>query len=336
MKPFALFVLIPAMLATVLTAKKMGVLTEIGKPSHIEIDDSHLYVSEPATVYIYSLEDFKLLKKFGQKGQGPQEFQVLPHIPIGVDAGTGKLVITSIRKVSYYTKEGEFLKEVRGVSLALRLKVFGDKFLGWSQARKDGVLYNTINIFGRRLNKIQEVYRQKDPYQAPGKGYRVLSGTFKYQAYKGKILLPGAGDASIDVFDTSMKKLFTIRLPQERRKVDAEFKQTLTHYFKTNAETKNIYDRMLKPLIFPSHFPLVADFFADGDRIYVMTWKKMDKGNEFFIYGMDGTFEKRLVVPIQYESQLSAYPTMVRNGKLYQLVESEEEGEWELHVTEIS
>lgn len=335
MKHYIASIIILVTIPTAMLAEKVVELKELYKPRSIAVDKTQLYIGELASVLIYSLEDYKLIKRFGQKGQGPQEFQVLPHIPVGIDASTDKLVVTSMRKISYFTKQGEFLNEVKGASLALRLKLFGDNFLGWSQARQDGVLYNTICIFDKTLNKIEEIYRIKDSYQGPGMGYRVLPKVFSYQAYENKIVLPGDNDKSINVFDKDMKKLFSITVDQKPRKVDPGVKERLTRYYKTGYQSKTIYERMLKPLIFPDVFPVVVDFFAADGYIYVMTSRTVESGDEFFIYDMKGKFVKQLVLPIIYESEFSPYPTIVQNGKLYQLVENDAGEVWELHVSPI-
>lgn len=316
-------------------AEKAATFEEIKNPRNIAVDDTRFYVGEDATAFIYSLKNFKLKKKFGSKGQGPQEFDTLPHIPIGIDASTDKLIISSIRKISYFTKAGEFIREVRAVNQALRLRLFKDKFLGWSQAREKGILYNTICLYDARLNKIKELYRLKDSYQGPGKGYRVLHSVFTYQAYNNKIFLPGENDAAINVLDNQLKKQFSIQLNQERMKVNREFRNRLTHYFKTSRESKHIYEPLLKPLIFPDHFPVIADFFVDSGIVYVMTWKREKGANEFFTYDTKGKFIKQMMIPIRYETDLSPYPTLVYKGKLYQLVENEKNEKWELYISQI-
>ena len=332
--PFTRVVLVLSMFSLVIYGKKVSTLPELGKPRHLTVDDTQLYVTESATIFIYSLKDFKLVKKFGKEGQGPQEFQTLPHVPLTVDVSTDRLIACSVRKISYFTKQGNYIKEVRAVNLALNLRLCGERFLGWSQAKTEGVTYNTINLFDSKLNKLREVFRIKDSYQGPGRGYEVLHKVFTYRIYDNKILLPGNDDAIIDIFDSEMNKLLSIRLDQERIEVDQEFKNRLVKHFKTSSEIKNIYP-MLKPLIFPDYFPVISDFFVDDGTIYVMTWKRENGSNEFFTYDMKGKFEKRLMIPIRYETDLSSYPTMVKKGKLYQLVENDEKEEWELHVSEI-
>ena len=314
---------------------KVTVLTEIRQPKNMAVDATQLYIAENATVYIYSLDDFKLIKSFGRKGQGPQEFQTFPHIPITIDVSTDKLIVSSIRKISYFTKQGEFLKEVRALSLALYLQPLGDGFLGRSHVNYNGFNHAVVNIYDAKLNKLKEVYRVKDPYQGPGKGYKVLDTVFVFRAYKDKILVPGKDDATIDVFDRDLNKLFSIHLDQKKRKLDQNTRKRLTHLMKTSPDTKDAYE-LIRPLSFPDYFPVIADFFVDDDTIYVMTWKKENGSNEFFTYDMQGKFKKRLLIPIKYETELTAYPTTIKKGKLYQIVENENKEEWEFLVSKIN
>lgn len=334
-KNLILLIIVIVMFCSLCYGEKVAVLDEIKKPRNIAIDDTQLYITEDATAFIYSLRDYKLKKKFGSKGQGPREFEILPHIPIGIDAGTDELIVSSIRKISYFTKDGQFIKEVRAVNQALRLRPFNDKFLGWSQTREKGILYNTIFLFDSELDKIKELYRYKDSFQGQGKGYRVLHKVFSYHAYNNHIFLPGEDDAEIAVLNDRLQKQFAIRLDRERIKVDREFKKRLTHYLKTSLESKTIYETHLKPLIFPAYFPVIADFFVDSGIVYVMTWKREKGNNEFFTYDTKGRFKKRIMIPIRYETDLSPYPTLVYKGKLYQLVDNEKEEKWEFYISEI-
>lgn len=329
------FLLLLLMFSFSIYGMKVTVLTEIRQPKNMAVDDTQLYVAENATVYIYSLEDFKIIKSFGRKGQGPQEFQTYPHIPITIDVSTDKLIVSSIRKISYFTKQGEFLKEVRSLSLALYLQPLGNGFLGRSHVNYNGFNHAVVNIYDAKLNKLKEVYRVKDPYQGPGKGYKVLDTVFVFRAYKNKILVPGKDDATIDIFDRELNKLFSIHLDQKKRKLDQETRERLTHLMKTSPDTKDAYE-LIRPLSFPDYFPVIASFFVDDDTIYVMTWKKENGSNEFFTYDMKGKFKKRLLIPIKYETELTAYPTTIKKGKLYQLVENEKKEEWEFHVSEIN
>ncbi|MGD2086851.1 MAG: hypothetical protein PVH61_11780 [Candidatus Aminicenantes bacterium] len=316
-------------------AEKVAVLPELMKPKVMAVDDTQLYVTQEASVFIYSLKDFKLVKKFGRAGQGPQEFHIVPSINLHIDVQTDQIIVVSIRKVSYFTKQGEFIKEVKMKSMAFYLQPMGDRFIGITEIAEDGVVYNTVNIYDLEINKLKEIYRVKKSFQRPGSGLKVLEKALTYQAYEDKILLPGKDDATVDVFDTEMKKLFSIHLDQKKRKVDQKFKDAVINLFKTNPTTKNYFE-MLKPITFPDYFPTIRAFFVDDGTIYVMTWKMENNVNEFFTYDMSGKLKKHLMIPIQYETELQPYPITINKGKLYQIVENEEEEVWEFHMSNLN
>ncbi|MGD2085255.1 MAG: hypothetical protein PVH61_03640 [Candidatus Aminicenantes bacterium] len=45
-------------------------LGEVNRPISINVDDTCIYIVEFPCIYLYSLEDFKLVKKFGKRGEG--------------------------------------------------------------------------------------------------------------------------------------------------------------------------------------------------------------------------------------------------------------------------
>jgi hypothetical protein len=67
-----------------------------------------------------------------------------------------------------------------------------------------------------------------------------------------------------------------------------------------------------------------------------MTWKREKGKNEFFIYDMQGKVLGKRMIPFRYETDLSPYPSMVENGKLYQLVENQKSEDWELYISTIN
>jgi hypothetical protein len=333
-----IFVLILLLLvfSIAIHGERVAVLPEIMKPVTLAVDDTQFYVTEGASIYIYSLQEYNMLKKFGREGQGPQEFQTHPLLPLALDVRSDKIIVFSVLKVSYFTKTGEFIKEIRAKSLSLGLQPFGDRFLGMTITQEDNVRYRVVNLYDSKLDKLKELYRVKDDFQNVGQGLKVLGKTFFYNGYENKILLPGKDDAAVDVFDFGgeMKKLFSIHLDQKKIKIGQEFKKAVIEYFKTTPGLKEQFE-LLKPIRFPHYFPRVFIFFAESDTIYIMTWKKENNKIEFFTYDMTGKFLKRLMIPIYYETPVKPYPFTINKAKLYQIVENEEEEEWEFHMSDI-
>ena len=68
-------------------SEKVAVLNEIMKPSlSFAVDGTQLYIPEEGQIFIYSTNDYKLVKKFGKAGEGPQEFRLHPRLPMTIDA----------------------------------------------------------------------------------------------------------------------------------------------------------------------------------------------------------------------------------------------------------
>jgi hypothetical protein len=322
------------LLSVWLFSEKEVTLPELMKPNTISVDNTQLYVTENASVFVYSLADFKLKNKFGKQGQGPQEFALHPRVQLSVDSSTDVLIINSLGKLSFFTKKGEFIKEIRTMPNFFNFQPIGDQFLGLGQAFEEKALYNTVNIFDNELKKIKEVYRADSGLKGPGKGIQVLSKPFLYQGYKQMIVLPGQDDSMIDAYDLQMKKLFTITVKCEKLKVPQDFKDKVIHYFKTSARTKDIYEILLKPVSFPEYYPVFQAFFVVDDLFFVMTWKKENEKNEFFIYDLAGKFMKKTWIPLVYQNELELYPITINDGKLYQLIE-DPDSEGRLHISPI-
>ncbi len=50
---------------------KVAVFDQLKKPSGFYINSDHLYIIEFPLIYVYSLKDYHLIKKFGRQGEGP-------------------------------------------------------------------------------------------------------------------------------------------------------------------------------------------------------------------------------------------------------------------------
>jgi len=53
------------------------------------------------------------------------------------------------------------------------------------------------------------------------------------------------------------------------------------------------------------------------------------------VFDIKGKFLKKLFLPYKFMNPVDEYPIAVKSGKLYQLIENEDEEKWELHITVI-
>jgi hypothetical protein len=82
-----------------------------------------------AAISIYSLKDFKLIKKLRKEGEGPQEFKTFLGFGLTVDIYPGHILVNSIDKISYFSRKGEFIKEKK-TPVGTTLTFFRGKFVG--------------------------------------------------------------------------------------------------------------------------------------------------------------------------------------------------------------
>lgn len=324
-------------------------LPDFFNPDSIAVDDRHIYITEFPTIYIYSLRDFKLKKKIGRQGEGPQEFNRFALLSIHGD----NLVVSDRNKVLYYTKDGDYLKEIKARSIMhWGVQPIGNRFVGKSKIREKNTEFDTTNIYNSNLEKINNIFKTKFFFQVEAGGKKCdaleIRG-LQFQVFDDKIFFKKGKHFIIDVFDSSGKMLYRIHHEFEKIKISEADKKRYHDYFKTVQPWKKMYDSLIKKEIyFPDYFPAIQMFIVADEKIYVMTYKKEKEKSEFVILDLEGKLLKKVFLPFNQSdewfhysltklaSQFSPHATFtIKNGKLYQLIENEDEETWELHINNI-
>ena len=71
------------------------------RPIELRMDGGYLYISDQYSVFVYDMKTLKLVKKLGNKGEGPQEFKTYPKITFTRD----RLILCDIYKIVLYSKD---------------------------------------------------------------------------------------------------------------------------------------------------------------------------------------------------------------------------------------
>lgn len=316
--------------------KKIKTFDELLRPHQIVVDKSQLYIADGPTVYIYSLKDLSFKNKFGKAGEGPEEFKIVRNREIITDVSSEYIIINSVGRVSFFTKEGTFIKEIN-TAFGRNFKPMGKYFVGFhyiSRKKRSSGRLKAVKIYDSKLNEIKEIYRMEGKYER-GKGYRMFSEPHVFRVYKDKIFLGGQEDFKIEVLNEKGEKLFFIKQEYERLKVGEKHKNSIINHIDTSPRYKDIRDFFKSVLIFPNDFPAIRNFFVIDGKVYVLTYKKKEENTELFVFDIDGNFIKKTFIPIVEDNlYVVTNPYVFGDGKLYQLIESENE-EWELHVHEL-
>lgn len=327
------------MILILLTAGLYGnlatVLEEPGRVTSIAVDNDQLYVVEQTTVHIYKLKDYKYLKKFGKKGEGPQEFRAMAVVTPLKD----RLLIFSTGKISYFSKDGIFQKEHKvpgGYAGGSFFKPIGDRFLGSSYPREEDGMYGAVNLYDSQLNKIKELFRVKASDKG-GTKTNLFKFRIQFESYGNKAFVDTRNGFSIQVIDLEGKVLARIEQKdyKQRKFTDDDLKaiQDLMKKMFGEAQYKAVKNRFT----WPDYYPVILTFRIDrvAKRLALITWKKVDGKNECYIYNMDGKLEKKVLLDLKLVNGIEAYPFAISDGKFYQVFDNDEKEQWELHVTKI-
>ena len=317
-------------------AEKVASFSDFNKPGAIVVDDRQIIVTEGTTVFLYSAKDYSLEKKFGKKGEGPQEFQPFFNAPVRVKLQPDHIIVNSLGKLSYFTRKGEYIKEQKHTVGAGAGELFpmGDGFAATGFARDDNTFFITIELYDSNIKKIKEIYRMPLPMR--GQKFKALEKAIFMQATPEKIYVAGESDFVIDVFDKTGEKLYTIKQEYDNIKFTDQHEKEIMDYFKTAPNTRQFYDQIKSRVEFPSYFPAVRSFVATGKKLYVQTFLVKDGKTEFYIFDDKGKLLKKVWLPIRIHIAVAQNQLFkIYEDKLYQLVENEDDENWELHIEQI-
>lgn len=336
MKKLYFLLLLLISVSILMGGTKVVPLNELMKPQSLVMDDSNLYISENENVFIYSLKDLKLVKKFGKKGEGPQEFTISP-IGLLLSTTQDQLVIDSKGKVSFFKKDGSYVKELKAVHPHRRFSAIGpDKYIGQRFLVENKIGYYTINIYDEKLNMVKEVCRQENIVQK-GK-MRVLTKRLKaYIGDDGNIYVQGLDDDMvIHVYDNTGKKLRSISHKYQRMKVIDEHKEQVLNRYRRHPIFKNMMDQIKKEIVYPELLPAVWRVVVNDGKLYVLTYERKDGKSKVYIFdAKTGKFLESVMVTFINEDLTEVSPFTIYKGKIYQVAENSDTEKWELNIIPI-
>jgi len=334
MKKFVLIICL-CLLGISLSAEKMPILQELVNPDGMIIDGANIYISQEAEVFIYDLKTFEFKKKFGKKGQGPEEIPPFPFpmsgIPLmRINPLQDKLFIGVLGKVLYFTKQGEFIKEskfpIQKIQSYLNMFPLGSDMVCQMNVREKDEFFITASIVDENFQLKKELKRKK--MDLHGGKLDLFSGSIIFEPYKGKIYVVDQ-DFVIDVFNQKGELQNQIKHKHEPIKFNddmkKQFDETLKFMF------KSFYDQFKIRIYYPDYLPIIFNLQFSDPYLYVFTWNYQGDKRDLFIFKLDGTFVKQTSIPLKMVKFIIPYPFDIKDNTLFQLVDNEDTEEWELH-----
>jgi hypothetical protein len=331
---FCLLAILLFLFSDAVHATEVIPLPDLLKPQTITADRSQLYITAGTTIHIYSLQDYRLKKSFGQKGEGPGEFKSYWDMGVRLDVQSDTIFVHSRGKVSYFTKAGEFLNEIR-LPNGFFHKPLGDSYVALRGRLRDNIRWNTVNIYDKDFNLVKEIGHKAHWFQPGQKIDPVDVRNLRFCVYGGRIYLENQ-TGKIDVFGAKGQLLLSTQQSFDRAIITEKDKEDYHTYYKTHPAYKTDYHSLKQLIKFPEYYPFLKYFDVADDCIYVFTYIKKDGKSELYLFDLNGGLKKKIYLSMPDINPQQVYPLVtVRNGNIYQLIENEDSEEWELHVTNI-
>lgn len=323
----------------VLKGEKKAVLHELINPEHLQVANRQFYVTQGTEVFIYSLANFKLQKKFGKQGEGPGEFLPFPlptRSSLRLVICPNQLVISSVGKLSFFSLQGEFKKEKRSKATIGRFKPVGNYFTGFNFEIENNTNFIAVNLYDDEMNKIKQVYRFLHFHQNNSYVDVVLAGVDyfdKVYTRQKKIIISGDDDC-LHVFDHQGNPLKKIALKVKPARITDAHKTSYHEFYRTDPRFKSAYEMYRHQASFNEYFPLFRRIFFDREKIIIVTFNRKPGISETIFTDIEGKLYKKEYLPIREQNIRDLFPLDIKKGKIYQLLENKEE-KWELHITDI-
>jgi hypothetical protein len=316
---------------------------QLANPGEIFIDGDYIYITDFPAVYIYRLKDYKLLKKFGRKGEGPGEFRL--HIRFSVQKDN--LLVQSKGKVSLFTRQGQFTKQFRSPADFRTAMALGDRLVVSNTALNllsDRWIF-TVEICGMDFSAPKRIYQEPHFFQrkqsinvlhlSRNNWQRRISPFF--YTYRDKIFIEAQSgeNGTIHVFGQNGKKVSTITHHYDKLAFDDSFKQEIYDHFKCLGTRILLLLNKRKMALYPDYFPALRAFRVADGKIYVIPYKKKEGKSELHIFDVPGKLLGKVLVDIEELDIFEFYPFTISRGKIYQLVDNTDSEEWELTVKEL-
>lgn len=339
-KYFIVILMIVSISTFIATATEIAELTEISRPSIFLVNQNKAYILEDASVSVYDLKKFKLIKKFGKAGEGPREFKYDANDgrPLSMSFYKGKLIVNSTNKMSFFDEDGNYLSEKKIPVDRILFPVKG-KYLGIGPTMnvEKKKQYLGFTLYSRDFKSTDVVFLSDFEMSNTIKILLPMT-TFTYNpVYKDKIYVNSKSDEfMIEVLNSEGKKEYVIKKDYPKIKVPGNFKEDALEYFRTSPKYKRAYEFVKKVLKVREFYPPIRDIQIVDDHIYILTFKRQGDLWELIKLDLKGNEKGRTFIQLSEYDLISFFPVFysIYKDKIYTLVEDEDDEVWKIHVTE--
>jgi len=316
-------------------AQKVAVFKEANKPDSINIGNGYIYIQEKTTIFIYNLNNYKFVKQFGKEGEGPGELKINPFgAPMILTPHKDKVYISSLSKLSIFTKTGEYIKEY-GFSSMDTYFPFGEKYVCFSTAPKEENSRNAVLAFflaGKNLKKERVIYKSDFEVSQNTKINFPITPFDPYIDGDKLYVIDGIEGFAINVYNHQGKKINRIKKDYKQLKIPSAYREKTFTWFKQNPNYKQLFELLKNRISFKKYYPPIYSINVDKGKIFVTTNALVNDKRECIVMDLKGNEIKRVYLPIpeQYGMNFKIL-FAIKNNTFYMIEENMANETWELH-----
>lgn len=322
-----------------LTGAKVAVLEKVSRPERILIDQDKLYVLEGAYVYIYSMKDYSLLKKFGKKGNGPGELNPVPTYKLQMEVQKGNIVINSKNKIVTFNGDGEVLHEKRLPFIVLQVIPIEKNYaISKSVFNSGGSNYIGLLFFDSGFEEIKTAYSRYFPHSSKSGKIDMIPHLVLIRKYKNEIYcFDQDGDFEINVYNASGKLSRKIKTECKKRKIPRKYIEKTWEWARKDVRLRKLKEEIRNMAYFPDYFPVMKNFVIDDDKIYVQTYdmKLEEDQSRFIVTDLKGKILKKIYLSGADLNTIEFSPYTFVKGDYIYLYDNPDTENIELHIEKI-
>jgi hypothetical protein len=304
-------------------------LNELVYPRYLTANERFLIVEDRSSIKMFSTKNFKPVKTFGRKGEGPGEFKDFGCPQIISDS----IMVSSVRKVSFFDFSGNLVKESKTKHSSSYTRKIKDKYISESLHKEKDDFYISYDLLGPDFVKEKSFYKGKWSIHMSGK--RDLFEIYFYDVHDNKIVFAHREGFKIGISDQNGNSIHTIKLEPRRIPFTDEDMKNIFTEMEADPKQKGFVQSLKKRSIKPDYFPAIRECRVANGKIYVITYLKEKEQSECYIFNMKGEQLKRKFIPLKVSSPLIKPLFTINDGRLYQLIENVEKEQWQLVISKI-
>jgi len=339
MKKLIILILYLLCITNVTFAEKLHEFEEPFETLLFAMDDDQIYIADRGTnsIHIFSRDNYAHVGQFGRQGQGPTDFEYISFIRVYEDF----IYVSAGRKVSYFSKNGKFIKTVTPFPNSGGYIPLGKNFVCKNYPGsnpKSTMAKLQIELLDSKFKKKKVLFQIEAlkymvyNFESSKQSVLLTRDCMKLDVYKNNLYIGTTTKGFyFIVFDSRGNRLREINVPYKNRKMTSKEKKKIVDNMRLEMgeEAFNNWKIGNEPN-YKEYYPAYSDFIVTDDKIYVFSFKIIGEPQEIIVLDLEGNIMNKTEVP----KEVLFYS--IYKEKYYYMDYNDDTYKWELHVEDLN